>query len=113
MSVQYGMKTRGRHHDQKTISASLKRQGLRAKAAKRFKATTQHNLPVSPNLLEQNFTANASNEKWVGDITYLWADEGWLYLAVILDLYSHKVICWAMSAHTTADLVCDAVAMAL
>lgn len=109
------LKAQGRQHDEKTISASLKRQGLRAKAAKKFKATThsQHTLPVSPNLLEQDFTANAPNEKWVGDITYLWTDEGWLYLAVILDLYSRKVIGWSMSERMTADLVCGALAMAL
>ena len=63
-----------------TVAASLQRQGLVAKAGKKFKATTnsKHNLPVAPNLLEQNFTATAPNQKWVGDITYLWTDEGWL-----------------------------------
>lgn len=109
------LKIQGRIHDDKTVSASLSRQGLRAKAAKKFKATTnsQHTLQVSPNLLEQDFTASAPNQKWVGDITYLWTDEGWLYLAVILDLYSRKVIGWAMSERMTADIVCDALAMGL
>lgn len=109
------LKIQGRVHDDKTVSASLSRQGLRAKAAKKFKATTnsQHTLQVSPNLLEQDFTASAPNQKWVGDITYLWTDEGWLYLAVILDLYSRKVIGWAMSERMTADIVCDALAMGL
>ena len=62
----------GHQHDRKTIAESMRRQGLRAKAAKKFKATTNsnHNLPVAPNLLQQDFTAAAPNQKWVGDITY-------------------------------------------
>lgn len=105
----------GHRHDRKTIADSMRRQGLRAKAAKKFKATTnsRHNLPVAPNLLEQDFTAAAPNQKYVGDITYLWTDEGWLYLAVILDLYSRLVVGWAMSERMTAQLACDALQMAL
>ena len=101
--------------NRKTVAASLQRQGLRAKAARKFKATTnsRHSLPVAPNLLEQNFTASAPNQKWVGDITYLATGEGWLYLAVLIDLYSRKVVGWAMSERMTADLVCDALQMAL
>ena len=105
----------GHHHDRKTIAKSLKRQGLRARAAKRFKATTdsKHSLPVAPNLLEQDFTASAPDERWVGDITYLWTEEGWLYLAVVLDLYSRKVVGWAMDRRMKARLVCEALTMAL
>ena len=98
-----------------TVAASLHRQNLRAKAARKFKATTnsRHGLPVAPNLLEQDFSAPAPNQKWVGDITYLATGEGWLYLAVLIDLYSRKVIGWAMSERMTADLVGDALQMAL
>lgn len=105
----------GRPYDRKTVAESMRRQGLRAKAAKKFKATTnsRHNLPVSPNLLRQDFTAAAPNQKYVGDITYLWTDEGWLYLAVVIDLYSRLVVGWAMSERMTAQLVCDALQMAL
>ena len=67
-------------------------------------------MPVAPNLLAQNFTAPALNQKWVGDITYLATGEGWLYLTVLIDLYSRKMIGWAMSDRMTADLVCDALA---
>ncbi len=97
------------------MAASLRRQNLRAKAARKFKATTnsRHGLPVAPNLLEQDFSATAPNWKWVGDITYLATCEGWLYLEVLIDLYLRKVIGWAMSKRMTADLVGDALQMAL
>lgn len=101
--------------NRKTVAASLRRQGLVAKAARKFKATTNsnHNLPVFDNLLGQDFTATAPNQKWVGDITYLGTDEGWLYLAVVIDLFSRQVIGWAMGERMTADLVCDALQMAI
>ena len=105
----------GHPYDRKTIAESMRRQGLRAKAAKKFKATTnsKHNLPVAPNLLQQDFSATSPNQKYVGDITYLWTEEGWLYLAVVIDLYSRLVVGWAMSERMTAQLVCDALQMAL
>ena len=105
----------GEVFDRKTVANSQRRQGLRAKAAKKFKATTNsdHSLPVAPNLLKQDFAAAAPCQKWVGDITYLWTDEGWLYLATVIDLYSRRVLGWAMSERMTAQLVCDALQMAL
>ena len=95
----------------KTIAESLKRQGLRAKAGAKFKPKTtdsNHRLPVYGNVLNQDFSARYLNEKWVGDITYLDTAEGWLYLAVIIDLYSRKVVGWSMSEKMNKDLVCDA-----
>jgi len=105
----------GHHYDRKTIAESMARQGLRAKAARKFKATTNsaHDLPVAPNVLQQDFTATAPNQKWVGDITYLHTSEGWLYLAVVIDLFSRLVVGWAMSERMTATLTCDALKMAL
>jgi transposase InsO family protein len=105
----------GLPYDRKTVAASQQRQSLRAKAARKFKATTNsnHSLPVAPNRLQQDFSAPAPNCKWVGDITYLWTDEGWLYLAVVIDLYSRLVVGWAMSERMTAALVCEALTMAL
>lgn len=101
--------------DEKTVAASMRRQGLRAKAARRFKATTKsdHGRPVAENVLAQNFSTSGPDEKWAGDITYLWTDEGWVYLAVLLDLHSRQVIGWAMDKTMTAKLVCDALQMAL
>lgn len=97
------------------VAQSLRRQGLRAKAARKFKATTNsnHTLPVAENLLQQDFTAQRPNQVWVGDITYIATGEGWLYLAVVLDLFSRKVVGWSMSDRMTATLVCDALRMAL
>jgi putative transposase len=97
------------------ISKIMKINGWRAKATKKYKATTNsnHKLPVAPNLLQQNFQADRPNEKWVSDITYIWTEEGWLYLAAVVDLYSRMVIGWAMSERMTASIVIDALNMAL
>lgn len=90
----------------KTIAASLPRLGLRAKAAHKFRPVNyrEHCLPVSENLLKQDFYASGPNQKWAGDITYLRTDEGWLYLAVVIDLWSRTVIGWSMSPRMTAQL---------
>ena len=111
----HDFKESGDSLNRKTVAASLRRQGLRAKAARKFKATTnsKHDLPVAPNLLAQDFRASAPNRKWVSDITYLWTEEGLLYLAVGIDLFSRMVVGWAMSERMTANLVCDALQMAL
>ena len=99
----------------KTIQTSMKRQGLTPKAARKFKVTTdsKHSLPVAANLLKRDFLATEPNQKWAGDITYLHTAEGWLYLAVVIDLFSHKVIGWSMDTTMKASLVCDALNMAL
>lgn len=101
--------------DKKTVALSLRRQALVARAGRKFKATTnsKHNLDVAPNLLEQDFSAENPNEKWVQDITYLSTDQGWLYLATVLDLYSRQIVGWAMSERMHATLVCDALTMAV
>lgn len=111
----FNLDEQGHSYNRKTVAASLRRQGLRAKAAKKYKATTNsdHNLPVAQNLLEQDFTATAPNQKWVCDITYLWTGQGWLYLAVVIDLFSRMVIGWAMDKRMKAKLVCDALQTAL
>lgn len=97
------------------VARGMRKRGLRARAARKFKATTnsRHALAVAPNWLEQNFVATAPNQKWVSDITYLWTDEGWLYLAVVLDLYARVVVGWSLSERMTTALVSDALTMAL
>ncbi|PMH73451.1 transposase [Vibrio cyclitrophicus] len=113
--IQKELAESGDNHNVKTIAASMKRQDLVAKAARKFKCTTdsKHKMPVAPNLLAQDFNATAPNQKWAGDITYVATSEGWLYLAVIIDLYSRQVIGWSMNTRMTASLVCDALSMAL
>ena len=109
------LRNAGRMVGKNRIARIMRQQGWRAKGVKKFKATTnsRHNLPVAPNILQQNFEAEQPNQKWVSDITYVWTDEGWLYLAVVLDLYSRLVVGWSMSERMTATLVCDALKMAL
>ncbi len=113
--IQKELAENGDSRNVKTIAASMKRQDLTPKAALKFKCTTdsKHKLPVAPNLLAQDFNAEAPNQKWAGDITYVATSEGWLYLAVIIDLYSRQVIGWSMDTRMTATLVCDALSMAL
>ncbi|ECE0287533.1 IS3 family transposase [Salmonella enterica subsp. enterica] len=109
------LRAQGYQFNVKTVAASLRRQGLRAKALRRFRPVSyrKHDLPVSENLLKQDFYASGPNQKWVGDITYLRTGEGWLYLAVVIDLWSRSVIGWSMSSRMTAQLACDALQMAL
>jgi putative transposase len=81
---------------------------------KKFKRTTdsKHNLPVAKNILNRQFDVEHPNLVWCSDITYLWTNEGWLYLAVVIDLYSRKVVGWAMNNHMRVSLVSDALQMA-
>ncbi|SQJ28199.1 Integrase core domain [Serratia rubidaea] len=89
--------------------------GLRAKTPFRFSPVSyrEHGLPVSKNLLKQDFYACEPNQKWVGNITYLRTDEGWLYLEVAIDLWSRAVIDWSMSSRMMAQLACDALQVTL
>jgi putative transposase len=92
----------------------MKKAGLEVKRPRKFKRTTdsRHKLPVAPNLVKQQFQVEQPNQIWCGDITYLWTLEGWLYLAVIIDLYSRKAVGWALSSRLTSPLVLEALRMA-
>lgn len=76
----------------------MRKNGIRSKTVKKYKATTNsnHNLPVAENLLNREFTANKPNQKWVSDITYVATDEGWLYLAGVMDLYGRAIVGFTM-----------------
>jgi transposase InsO family protein len=104
-------RTVGRHR----VARLMQQQGLRARKKRRFQTTTdsRHGLPVAANVLNRQFTVPAPNTAWVTDITYLWTREGWLYLAVILDLFSRRVVGWSMSASITRQLTLDALAAGL
>jgi transposase InsO family protein len=92
----------------------MRQMGLRAKTPRRFKLTTdsRHSFPVAPNVLNRNFDVDAPNKVWTADITYVWTFEGWLYLAVVMDLYSRQIVGWAMDKRMKKQLVLDAIAMA-
>ena len=80
------------------VAKLMKQAGLCVQLPRRFQATTdsKHALPVAKNLLNQDFTASKADERWAADITYLWTGEGWLYLAVVLDLFSRRVVGWSI-----------------
>ncbi len=98
-----------------TVERRMKAMGLKALAKRKFKVTTdsEHSKPLYDNILNRDFNTTAINQKWAGDITYIPTQEGWLYLAVIIDIHSRAVIGWAMSNRMKKELVCDALIMAL
>ena len=106
---------RGHGAGEHRIARLMRAEGIRAKTVKKWRATTQsnHRMPVAANVLKRQFTVAQPNQVWAGDITYVWTTEGWLYLAVVLDLYSRAVIGWALGARLTGDLAQQALTMAL
>jgi len=96
------------------VARLMRENGIRARHKRRFKATTdsKHTLPVAANLLDRNFTPATPNQVWTADMTYVWTNEGWLYLAVVLDLFNREVIGWSIKPRMTADIVTDALTMA-
>jgi len=105
---------RGIRAGKERVRRMMKACGLRARGKRRFKATTNsaHDLPVAPNLLARNFAVDAPNRVWTGDITYIWTEEGWLYLAVVIDLFNRQVVGFACAPRMTRALVIDALRMA-
>jgi putative transposase len=99
-----------------TVAKVMNSLQIKAKTAKAFVPRTtdsDHHAPVAPNTLDRDFDASLPNHKWVADITYIATDEGWLYLAVVLDLCSRRVVGWAMADHMRSELIGDALEMAL
>ena len=93
----------------------MKEANVKVRTKKRYKATTDsnHKQPVFDNLLNREFAVEQKNQAYVSDITYIWTQEGWLYLAVVIDLYSRKIVGWSMSSRMKAKMVCDALKMAI
>ena len=97
------------------VQRLMQRYGIRARGKRRFRVATtdsRHSLPIAPNLLERNFTVAAPNRVWVGDITYIPTAEGWLYLAVVMDLFNREVVGWSLREDLRSELVIDALEMA-
>ena len=113
--VQAELQARGHRPSRKRVARLMRQQGLAARRRRRFRVTTDsnHARPVATNVVARQFTTAAPNATWVTDITYIWTGEGWLYLAVILDLFSRLVVGWALSARITQDLALEALGMAL
>jgi transposase InsO family protein len=93
----------------------MKEAGVQVRQRRRYKNTTnsQHSLPVYDNVLSRQFDVAEADQSYVGDITYIWTQEGWLYLAVVIDLSLRKVVGWSMSSRMRTELVCDALEMAI
>ena len=109
------IKSTGRTVNHKTVESIMRKSGIRARTKKKYKHTTDsnHKLPVAQNLLNREFATKKPNLVWVTDITYCATEEGWMYLATYIDLFSRKVVGWSMSSRMTADLVIDALRMAI
>ena len=92
------------------VSRLMRKNGIASKVRRKYKATTNsnHNLPVAENILNRDFSTTARNRKWVSDITYIPTDEGWLYLAGILDLYDGAIVGWSMNSRMDKELVLNA-----
>lgn len=105
----------GIHVGQRRVARIMRDNGIQVLRSRKFKRTTDsnHTFNIAPNLLRQDFTASTPNQKWAGDITYIWTREGWAYLAVIIDLYSRRVIGWALSNRIKQDLALRALDMAI
>ena len=105
----------GKFVGRRRIARLMKSAHLYCKTKRKFKVTTnsKHNHPVSPNLLQRQFNVSRPNQYWVGDITYIPTDKGWLYLATVIDLYSRQVVGWSMSNRMQVKLVNDALLMAI
>jgi transposase InsO family protein len=114
--IHAGLRERGIRCSRKRVARLMRQHGIhsRRRPKRRVRTTdSQHHRPVAPNLLKRDFSAHAPNQKWVGDILGIWTDEGWLYLAALLDTCSRLIVGWAMSGYRDEALVTDALRTAL
>ena len=113
--IYYELKDQGVACSKNRVARLMRLRGLQAKQVKRYRSTTKRNKkhPVAPNLLKRDFRTDRPEQKWLTDITYIPTREGWLYLAAVLDLYTRRIVGWAMSQRMTADLTIRALKMAI
>ena len=109
------LRARGFSAGHRRVGRLMRENDIRVVRTRRFKVTTKsaHSHAIEPNLLRQDFSATALNQKWTADITYIWTRKGWVYLAVVLDLFSRRVIGWNLDARMTADLATTALQRAI
>jgi transposase InsO family protein len=108
------LQRRGKRHGKNRIVRLMRKDGLYSKTKRKFRVTTDssHSQPVAPNLLNREFTPARANQAWVCDITYIWTAEGWLYLAIVMDLFSRTIVGWSMAERMTRQLTMDALTLA-
>jgi putative transposase len=108
------LRARGFPASKPRVERLMRENGIRARHKRRYKATTdsKHNLPVAANLLDRNFSPAGPNQAWSADLTYIWTDEGWLYLAIVMDLFNREIVGWSIKPRMTVDIVTDALTMA-
>jgi putative transposase len=97
------------------VQRLMQSHGIRARGKRRFRIATtdsRHGLPIAPNLLDRNFTPAAPNQAWAGDVTYIPTEDGWLFLAVVMDLFSRRIVGWSMQDNMRSEIVIDALEMA-
>jgi len=114
--VHVALEKQGRRVSRKRVARVMRQGNLAGKRRRGFRVTTttrDETLPIAPNLLARCFAQSKPNRVWVGDITYLWTREGWMYLAVLIDLYSRRVVGWAMSISLSTELPLTALRMAI
>jgi transposase InsO family protein len=114
--IHVALQNQGRGGSRGRIERLMRQHGVRAIMAppRRVRTTdSRHDLPIAPNLLNRSFTASAPNRVWLADITYVPTDGGWLYLAAVMDMYSRKIVGWAMRDHLRTELASAALAMAI
>jgi len=113
--IHAALRTNGIRCGRKRIARLMRERGLRPRRKRRFKTTTdsRHSLPVAKNRLNRQFEPEAPNRTWAADLTYVWTSQGWLYLAVVLDLFSRRVVGWSMQPTMERDLVISALKMAI
>jgi putative transposase len=107
---------RGIRVGKQRVQRLMQKNGIRARGRRRFRVVTtdsRHDLPIAPNLLNRNFSPAGPNQAWTGDLTYIATEEGWLFLAVVIDLFSRKVVGWSMRPDMHRSLVIDALEMGL
>lgn len=115
LRLQNALRKQGKHHGKERIKRLMQQEGLKPKAARRFKVTTdsRHSKPVAENRLGRQFNPIAANIAWAADITYIHTDEGWLYLATVIDLFNRKIVGWSMGTQLITKLIEEALVMAI
>lgn len=108
------LRARGLPAGKDRVERLMQENGIYGKHKRKYKVTTnsKHRLSVAPNLLNRNFNPDQPNQAWVSDITYLWTDEGWLYLAIVMDLFNREIVGFSIKPRMTTDLISDALTMA-